>query len=132
MLLKERNYKMSNVKAAISILWCLFAIVSGSYYFVLTNDVQNLEKELAQINRDIEKDIRDIHILEADWSELNNPERLKVLASQYISLDFIKPEQIINYSALHFNYEDGTQAGTRAAPNRKGLTTLVKAEVKKK
>ena len=77
---------MSNVKTAISILWFLFTIVIGSYYFVLTNDVQNLEKELAQINRDIESDIRDIHILEADWSELNNPERLKVLAGKYISL----------------------------------------------
>ena len=97
---------MSNVKTAISILWFLFTVVIGSYYFVLTNDVQNLEKELAQINRDIENDIRDIHILEADWSELNNPERLKVLAGKYISLDFIKPEQIINYSALPFEYEN--------------------------
>lgn len=41
---------MSNVKTAISILWFLFTVVIGSYYFVLTNDVQNLEKELAQIN----------------------------------------------------------------------------------
>ena len=48
---------MSNVKAAISVLWVLFTIVIGSYYFVLTNDVQNLEKELAQINRDIESDM---------------------------------------------------------------------------
>lgn len=35
---------MSNVKTAISILWFLFTVVIGSYYFVLTNDVQNLEK----------------------------------------------------------------------------------------
>ena len=98
---------MSNVKTAIYALWFLFTVVIGSYYFVLTNDVMNLEKELAQINRGIENDIRDIHILEADWSELNNPERLKRLAGKYISLDFIKPEQIINYSALPFEYEAG-------------------------
>ena len=118
---------MSNVKAAISILWCLFAVVSGSYYFVLTNDVQNLEKELAQINRDIEKDIRDIHILEADWSELNNPERLKTLAAQYISLDFIKPEQIINYSALPL---EGEVIGPSSmfAKNSKDLRRLVSSE----
>ena len=118
---------MSNVKAAISVLWCLFAVVSGSYYFVLTNDVQNLEKELAQINRDIEKDIRDIHILEADWSELNNPERLKILASQYISLDFIKPEQIINYSALPL---EGEMFGPSSmfANNSKDFRHLVSSE----
>ena len=120
---------MSNVKTAISVLWCLITIVIGSYYFVLTNDVQNLEKELAQINRDIENDIRDIHILEADWSELNNPERLRELAGKYISLEFIKPEQIINYSALHFDYEDESQP-TNTVSNKKELTTLVKAKVK--
>ena len=49
---------MSNVKTAISVLWVMFTFVIGAYYFVLTNDVQNLEKELAQINRDIENDIR--------------------------------------------------------------------------
>lgn len=91
---------MNNVKAAIYALWFLFTLVIGSYYFVLTNNVQNLERELAQINNDIKNDIRDIHVLEADWSELNNPERLQKLAGKYISLDFIKPEQIINYSAL--------------------------------
>lgn len=121
---------MSNVKTAISVLWVMFTFVIGAYYFVLTNDVQNLEKELAQINQDIQNDIRDIHILEADWSELNNPERLKSLAGKYISLDFIKPEQIINYSALHFNYED-EKLGGKVSANKKRLTTLVKAEVKR-
>ena len=118
---------MSNVKTAMSILWCLITIVIGSYYFVLTNDVQNLEKELAQINNDIQNDIRDIHILEADWSELNNPERLKELAGKYISLDFIKPEQIINYSSLPL---EGELMGnpTLFAKNSGQLRKLVNAE----
>ena len=111
---------MSNVKTAISILWFLFTVVIGYYYFVLTNDVQNLEKELAQINRDI-------HILEADWSELNNPERLKVLAGKYISLDFIKPEQIINYSALPLEGEI-IENPTMFAKNSRGLRRLANSE----
>lgn len=124
---KERKRIMSNVKTAISILWCLITVVIGSYYFVLTNDVQNLEKELAQINRDIRDDIRDIHILEADWSELNNPERLRELAGKYISLDFIKPEQIINYSALPL---EGELIGnpTMFAKNNRELRKLVNSE----
>ena len=118
---------MSNVKTAISILWCLITVVIGSYYFVLTNHVQNLEKELAQINLNIENDIRDIHILEADWSELNNPERLRALAGKYISLDFIKPEQIINYSALPL---EGELIGNPKmfAKNSNNLRKLVSSE----
>ena len=114
---------MSNVKTAISILWVIFTLVIGSYYFVLTNDVQNLERELAQINSDIETNIRDIHILEADWSELNNPERLKNLAGKYISLDFVKPEQIINYSALPLEGEL-LENPTMFAKNSRGLRIL--------
>ena len=126
---------MSNVKTAISVLWFLFTVVIGSYYFVLTNDVINLEKELTQINRDIENDIRDIHILEADWSELNNPERLKRLAGKYISLDFVKPEQIINYSALPFSYESNESQRDKArkniailAQNNKVLKKMAKSD----
>ena len=118
---------MSNVKTAISVLWCLATIVIISYYFVLTNDVQNLEKELAQINTDIENDIRDIHILEAEWSELNDPDRLRELAGKYISLDFIKPEQIINYSALPL---EGEFIGkpTMFAKNSQAFRKLVSSE----
>ena len=118
---------MSNVKTAISILWGLLAVVSASYYFVLTNNVQNLEKELAQINRDIEINIRDIHILEADWSELNNPDRLKTLANKYISLDFIRPEQIINYSALPLEGEL-IENPTMFAKNSKALRILANSQ----
>ncbi len=118
---------MSNVKTAISILWIMFTLVIGSYYFVLTNNVQNLEKQLAKINRDIENDIRDIHILEADWSELNNPERLKNLAGKYISLDFIKPEQIINYSVLPLDGEL-FEKPTMLAKNKKGVRMLANTE----
>ena len=42
----------------------------------------------------------------------------------------IYPEQIINYSALHFNYED-EKLGGKVSANKKRLTTLVKAEVKR-
>ena len=118
---------MSNVKTAITILWFMFTIVIGSYYFVLTNDVQNLERELAQINNDIKNDIRDIHILEADWSELNNPERLQSLAAKYISLDFIRPEQIINYSALPLEGEL-LENPTMFAKNNRGLRQLANSE----
>ena len=118
---------MSNVKTAISVLWIMFTLVIGSYYFVLTNNVQNLEKQLAEINRDIENDIRDIHILEADWSELNNPERLKNLAGKYISLDFIKPEQIINYSALPLEGEF-LENPTMFAKNNRGVRMLANSE----
>lgn len=122
---------MGSIKTAMVVLWLtltLFVAVGSS---VLKNQVQGLERRLDAINANIQKDIESIHVLKAQWSFDNSPERLKKLAYEQLSLEKAKPEQIINYSALHFNYEDETVEG-RVSPNKKSLTTLVKAEVKKK
>ena len=73
----------------------------------MKNSVYRLENELRQINQDIQTDIETIHILNAEWSKLNNPARLRALVANHIALNPIKAEQIINYSALPFNYETG-------------------------
>lgn len=113
------------------ILWLTLTLVVAVGSSVLKNKVQILERRLGTINQNIQKDIENIHVLNAQWSLYNTPERLKKLAMQQLSLDNAKPEQIINYSALHFNYEDDSQPINPTA-NKKELTTLVKAKVKSK
>lgn len=71
----------------------------------MKNSVYRLEDELKQINRNIETDIETIHILNAEWSKLNNPARLRALVKNHIALNPVKAEQIINYSALPFGYK---------------------------
>ena len=72
--------------------------------------VQELQGKLNSINRDIEKDIKSIHVLKAEWSHLNNPSRLRKLVSKHISLNQIQAEQIINYSALPFNHDSNGES----------------------
>lgn len=97
--------------------------------------VQELQGKLNSINRDIEKDIKSIHVLKAEWSHLNNPSRLRKLVSKHISLNQIQAEQIINYSALPFSYENGESRKIAARKNisnyaehNKGLKRLTKAQ----
>ena len=122
---------MINIKTAILGLWFMVTLVVAFGSSILKNKVQVLERRLATINNNIQKDIAEIHVLNAEWSLYNTPERLRKLASKQLSLENARPEQIINYSALHFNYEDET-ASSAVRTNKKNLTTLVKAEVKKK
>ena len=74
---------------------------------VMKNTVQELEGQLTTINRNIQSDIKSIHILKAEWSHLNDPARLHNLVVKHISLNPVQAEQIINYSALPFSYENG-------------------------
>lgn len=79
-----------------------FTIAASTY---LKNTVYSLEMELKSINKSIQNDKEDIHVLKAEWSKLNNPSRLRNLAASHTNLNSIKGEQIINYSELPFNYE---------------------------
>ncbi|MBQ9271427.1 MAG: hypothetical protein IJ218_04090 [Alphaproteobacteria bacterium] len=122
---------MGNIKTAMVVLWFMVTLVVALGSSVLKNKVQGLERRLATINNNIQKDIADIHVLKAEWSHYNTPERLRKLANEQLSLENAKPEQIINFSALHFNYENNDSAQS-VRTDKKSLTTLVKAEAKKK
>lgn len=127
---------MNSTRTATLSLWVTLTCLVGFGMFVMKNQVQNLENELASINRNIEEDVKTIHILKAEWSHLNNPSRLHALATKHISLNQVKAEQIINYSALPFDYEQG-ESGRRLlarknisnqAERNKELKRLVKAQ----
>lgn len=127
---------MNSTKTATLSLWVTLTCLVGFGMFVMKNKVQDLETELARINRNIEEDVKTIHILKAEWSHLNNPSRLRALAMKHISLNPIKAEQIINYSALPFEYET-SESGRRLiaqknvsnqAERNKELKKLVKAQ----
>lgn len=127
---------MNSTKTATLSLWVTLTCLVGFGMFVMKNKVQDLETELARINRNIEEDVKTIHILKAEWSHLNNPSRLRALAMKHISLNPVKAEQIINYSALPFEYEIN-ESGRRLiaqknisnqAERNKELKRLVKAQ----
>ena len=127
---------MNSTRTATLSLWVTLTCLVGFGMFVMKNQVQNLENELASINRNIEEDVKTIHILKAEWRHLNNPSRLRALATKHISLNQVKAEQIINYSALPFDYEQG-ESGRRLlarknisnqAERNKELKRLVKAQ----
>lgn len=127
---------MNSTKTAALILWAALPCLLGFGILVMKNQVQTLEKQLVSINRDIQEDIKTIHVLKAEWSHLNSPSRLRKLALKHISLNPVRAEQIINYSALPFEYENnGANRRLLAQKNiagyaeqNKNLKKLVKAQ----
>lgn len=121
--------------ARLSILVTITALV-GVVMFSLKNQVQAMESELNRINISIQEDVKSIHVLKAEWSHLNSPQRLRNLASKHILLNPARAEQIINYSELPFEYENrvvdrqlmARQNINRQATRNKELKKLIKAQ----
>jgi hypothetical protein len=93
---------------------CLFvmAMAFGVFVYGLKIKVQSLETELAGINYDISSDEREISVLKAEWSHLNDPARIRRL-SQNIGLRPITPSQIVMASALPWdNNQDNNSSMT--------------------
>jgi cell division protein FtsL len=68
---------------------CVFGL------FQIKFKVQNLHREVADLQKQLEHEKNSIHVLKAEWAYLNQPERLQRLAEKFLNLAEIKPEQIM-------------------------------------
>ena len=62
--------------------------------FSVKYKVQDMEKELTQLNRATIDDRDAIRVLKAEWSHLNNSARLRVLAGRHLGMKPLIPEQM--------------------------------------
>ena len=121
--------------------WVLAGSVTALTLFQIKQEVTELEAEIKGVHRDILRDQEAIHVLEAEWSYLNNPARIASLAERHLKLGPIPAERIIGFADLPLprgEGEDGTggpgdpgDAGETenqpAPPAAGGTATLVTA-----
>jgi cell division protein FtsL len=80
----------------------LFGIVIGGFLLALSvfglfqikYKVLDLRKDLSEINRQLEQEKEAIHVLKAEWAYLNQPDRLKRLASKHLKLEPVTVAQM--------------------------------------
>jgi cell division protein FtsL len=87
------------VRRPILLLIGTIAIV-GFGLFWLTYQVQDLEDELARLNRAILAGQEAIHVLEAEWSYLNRPARLEALNDRHLGLGPLSEAHIGDIAGL--------------------------------
>ena len=77
-----------------TVFWSLLAAFVGFGLFHVKYQVQKLEDRLAKLNRDIVREQEQIHVLRAEWTYLDRPERIEQLAKKYLELAPPRPDQI--------------------------------------
>lgn len=69
-----------------TVLWVALIGAMALGLFQLKYAVQAREDELARLNRELIASEETIHVLHAEWSYLNRPERLAALAARHLDL----------------------------------------------
>lgn len=82
------------------LVWTVILAFLGVGLFQVKYNVQAKERELRELRRQIEANLTSIHVLEAEWSYLNDPLRLADLARRHTDLLPTTPGQIGDISAL--------------------------------
>lgn len=78
----------------VSLLGVLLIAVSSFTMFNVVYKVQNAYKDLQELQRQYVEEKKSLHVLKAEWSYLNQPERLKQMAAQYLQVQEIHMAQI--------------------------------------
>ena len=68
------------------ILWLGLILLSATSLFLIKTEVQHREEKLTELHRDIVREQQAIHVLKAEWSYLNRPDRLADLVARHLEL----------------------------------------------
>lgn len=97
--------KYTSITAIFILLITAFCLFQIKFY------VQNLRHDITELNLQIKKEQDAIYMLRAEWTYLNQPDRLKNLVNKYLSLAPVKISQIhkmINHLPIYLS-EDLTK-----------------------
>lgn len=76
------------------------ASVAGFMLFQTSQDVQQAEQKLRNLNAQVSKEREAMRVLEAEWDYLNRPDRLEELARQHLKMSPVDPAVLVRDSSV--------------------------------
>ena len=81
-------------------LLVITVLVSGFVLYSLEHTTRGLERQIARLDRGIEEEIENTRFLNAEWSSLTRPDRLRRLAETHLGLSTLQAKQIVKLEEL--------------------------------
>lgn len=73
----------------------LLALLSGSALFWVSQQVQKGEREQRKLQQVVSQEQEAIRVLDAEWDYLNRPDRLEVMAHEYLKMSPVKADSLV-------------------------------------
>lgn len=97
-----------------TVIWLalIAALIAGVYQ--IKYEVIAIEKQLAGLQDEAQRDREAIHVLHAEWSYLNQPQRLRALADKHLKLQSLSQQQVMSLGEVPRSF--AVQAAEKADP----------------
>jgi len=100
-----------------TIFWTLAVVIAGYAMFQVKFHVAKLDDELGHLNRQIAATREETRVLDAEWTLLDDPQRLDRLNGAFLKLQPIAPAQIVQPAQIdRLPMRNAPAATTSAAP----------------
>ena len=88
------------MKSMALLVWLAAAALAAFGLFHVKHEVSAIEHQLSQAQSSITERREAIHILEAEWSYLNQPARIAELSRRHLELTPMGPEKVLDLDDL--------------------------------
>ncbi len=112
-----------------AMLWLVLAVVCGGMLFQTSQRVTDGRAQLAGIDAAARKEDEHLRVLQAEWSYLNQPDRLEKLSKQYLHLAPLKGKQFTKVSELEQRPAAPVAEAPAVAPETSAAVVIVEPEV---
>jgi cell division protein FtsL len=75
-------------------------LASGFVLYSLEHETRGLERDIARHAKGSAEEIENMRLLNAEWSSLTRPDRLRALAEQHLGLSTLKARQIVKLEEI--------------------------------
>lgn len=104
------------MKKMATLAWIAAITVAALGLFHVKYQVQRLEGDLTGLQREIEGHQEAIHVLKAEWSFLNRPERIAALAARHLGLGPMTADRFAPVAELPRRPADPAPGGAETKP----------------
>jgi len=96
----------------------LLTVSVGVGLFLVKYQVQGLEDQLQSMNRNIADDREKIHVLKAEWSHFNEPNRLRNLAGRHLDMIPVQSGQVTTRRNMEEELPERPPASAEMLPDQ--------------
>jgi len=75
-------------------------LISGFILYSLEHTTRGLERQASKFQRGIEEETENMRLLNAEWSSLTRPDRIRALAERFLGLSTLKAQQIVKLEEI--------------------------------